>query len=122
VLRVSSSSSFVPRLDSCLKPVEIHIFEVRAAQLFVVSCVEPVEPNGIEDLPEWSSVAKDPDECSFTGRAIQLNVMAMRCSLWGCHASPRPYAVACLAWMKKLTHERQAVRNFGTVAITLKEA
>src|SRR5712691_6896380 len=103
VLRVSSSSSFVPRLDRCLKPVEIHIFEVRAAQLFVVSFVEPVEPNGIEDLPEWSSVAKDPDERSFGGGAVHLERnghemlrLGPSCSkiLSRLLRSPRPYAVA----------------------------
>ena len=125
MLRVSSSSSFVPRLDRCLKPVEIHIFEVRAAQLFVVSFVEPVEPNGIEDLPELSPVAKDLDERSFGGGAVHLErngpemlPLGLSCSKIlspRLLRSPRPYAVACLV-DKKLTGERRVVRNFGTAA------
>ena len=54
-----------------------------------------------------------------------LNVMALRCSRWGCHA-PRyfpPFAQFASsvcgrvsAWTKKRTRERQVVRNFGTAA------
>jgi hypothetical protein len=42
------------------------------AELFAVTFVEPVETHGVEDLPEGVPVAKDPDECSFAGRAVKL--------------------------------------------------
>jgi len=48
-------------LDRRLEPLEIRVLELRtAAEPFVVAFVEPVETNGVEDLPEWSPVAKDP--------------------------------------------------------------
>jgi Protein of unknown function (DUF2934) len=59
-------------LDRCLKPVEIHVFQVRAAQFFAVSFVESVETNGVEDLPEWSAVTKNPDKRSFGSGAVYL--------------------------------------------------
>src|SRR5262249_6856761 len=81
VARWSSSSSFVPRLDRCLKPVEIHVFQVRAAQFFAVSFVESVETNGVEDLPEWSAVTRTRINVPSAVVLSTLNVMAMGRSL-----------------------------------------
>src|SRR5262249_15765869 len=100
----SSSSSFVPRLDRCLKSVEIHVFQVRAAQFFAVSFVESVETNGVEDLPEWSAVTKIPDKRSFGRGAVYLErnghetlPLGLSCSkiLSRLLRSPRPCAVSC---------------------------
>src|SRR2546428_13243552 len=76
----------------------------------MVSFVETVEPNGIEDLPKWSSVAKDPDERSFGGGAVHLErnghemlPLGLSCSqdtFPRLLSSPRPYAVACLRGRK----------------------
>src|SRR5262249_49604146 len=104
VARWSSSSSFVPRLDRCLKPVEIHVFQVRAAQFFAVSFVESVETNGVEDLPEWSAVTKNPDKRSFGSGAVypernghETRPLGLSCSkiLSRLPRSPRPCAVSC---------------------------
>jgi hypothetical protein len=71
--RRSSLSSFVPRLDRRLEPLEIRVLKLRAAaQLLVITFVEPVETNRVENLPKWLPVAKDPDERSFFGRAVNL--------------------------------------------------
>jgi len=71
--RRSSSSSGVPRLDRRLELLEIRVLELpAAAELFVVSFVETVETCGVEDLPEWLPVAKDPNERAFAGRAVNL--------------------------------------------------
>jgi hypothetical protein len=58
-------------LDRRLESPEIRVLQLRtAAESFTVAFVEPVEPNGVKDLPEWSPVAKDPDERSFAGGAV----------------------------------------------------
>src|SRR5215470_19938126 len=102
--RRGSSSSFVPRLDRCLEPVEIHVFQVRAAQFFSVSFVESVETNGVEDLPEWSAVTKNPDKRSFGSGAVypernghETLPLGLSCSkiLSRLLRSPRPCAVSC---------------------------
>src|SRR5262249_43852807 len=104
VARWSSSSAFVPRLDRCLKPVEIHVFQVRAAQFFAVSFVESVETSGVEDLPEWSAVTKNPDKRSFGSGAVypernghETLPLGLSCSkiLSRLLRSPRPCAVSC---------------------------
>ncbi len=117
VLRVSSSSSFVPRLDRCLKLVEIHVFHVRAAQFLAVSFVQSVETNGVEDLPNGRPSRRTRINVPSAAVLSTLNVMAMRRSCWGCHA-PR-YFPACSLHLvrvrsrvaKKLTRQSQAVRT-----------
>jgi len=59
--------------------------ELRAAELFVVSFVEPVGTHGVEDLLEWAPVAKDPDERPFAGSAVQLERNS--------HEIPRPGSI-----------------------------
>lgn len=47
-----SAWAVVPRLDRRLESRKIGIVERRAAKLFEVPFVEPIETHGIEDLPE----------------------------------------------------------------------
>jgi hypothetical protein len=106
-------------LDRCLKPVEIHVFQVRAAQFFAVSFVESVEPNGVEDLPEWSAVTKNPDKRSFGSGAVYLErngheTLPLGLSVMLQDTFPlAPFAssVCGRVLTKKLTRESQAVRT-----------
>jgi len=68
----SSAWAIVPRLDRRLETREIRVLKRRAAELFAVTFVEPVETHGVENLPEGLPVAENPDECSFASSAVQL--------------------------------------------------
>jgi hypothetical protein len=69
----SAGASFVPQLDRPLESLQIRIMDFSpAAQRFAITFVESVETCGIEDLPKWLAVAEDSDECSFAGRAVNL--------------------------------------------------
>jgi hypothetical protein len=119
-------------LDRCLKPVEIHVFQVRDAQFFAVSFVESVETNGVEDLPEWSPITKNPDKRSFGSGAVYrernrhetlpLGLFMLQDTF---PLAPFASSVCRRVLTKKLTRESQAVRTYGTAArrrITLKES
>ena len=59
-------------MDRRFETREIRVLKRRAAELFAVTFVEPVETHGVEDLPERLPVAENPDECSFASSAVQL--------------------------------------------------
>src|SRR5262249_2063852 len=64
------SVTTVSGLDRGLEPLEVRIFEFRAAELFAVAFVKPIEPHGVEDLPEWLPITKDSNERPFGSRAV----------------------------------------------------
>jgi hypothetical protein len=98
-------------LDRCLKPVEIHVFQVRAAQFFAVSFVESVETNGVEDLPEWSAVTKNPDKRSFGSGAVYLERNGHDMLQDTSPLAPFASSACGRVLTKKLMRESQAVRT-----------
>jgi hypothetical protein len=67
-------------MDRGLQPIEIRVLERRAAELFVVGLVEPVDADGVENLPEWLPSRMTRMNVPSPVELSTLYVMAMRSS------------------------------------------